>query len=76
MKFDSLWVQIASGGLILCLIAALGILYLPPWWAVLLMIFSWLASYFIVFRLGSYRGYLNHESSVSRQISILCSGGG
>lgn len=71
MKFDSLWLQIASGGVFLCLIAALGILYLPPWWAVLLMVFSWLASYFIVFRLGSYRGYLKRESSAARQISVL-----
>lgn len=71
MKAGSMWLQIAGSGVVLGCVSALGILYLPPWWAVLVMFISWLISYFVVFRIGSYRGFLQQESAVAKQISVL-----
>ncbi len=64
-------INILFSGALLSLFAALGIFFLPKWAAVLTMAFCWIASFFWVFRLSSYKSFMQQEASATKELTKL-----
>lgn len=63
--------NILLSGAFLSFFAALGIFFLPKWAAVLVMAACWVTSFFWVFRLSSYKSFINQEATATNELKRL-----